>query len=218
VKPTNVKKNLFLLKIITDMSFGVLVLAAGFSQRMGKDKFLLKYNDNQTFLDKIIESYDNELINKIVVVINLNSEKHISSKISSKNKVKIVINNQPELGRFNSIKLGIQYFSSKQSVFLHNSDNPFAEKEVINKLIENNSENSYCVPTFQNKGGHPILISGKIIFDLKNEKDININLKDFLKSYNCKRIEVSCEKILLNINTENEYLTEFEKWKNQNIK
>ena len=39
------------------MQIGVLILAAGFSKRMGENKALLNFNNNYTFLDQIVSQY-----------------------------------------------------------------------------------------------------------------------------------------------------------------
>ena len=48
----------------------VVILAAGKSSRMGNLKFLLKYNERFTFIEKIIDTYQNYNCKEIVVVLN----------------------------------------------------------------------------------------------------------------------------------------------------
>lgn len=200
------------------MNYGVLILAAGFSERMGQLKFLLKFNSKKTFIENIVEQYDIKIISKIVIIVNNEGSLYIPEQISVNKKVKIVINNYPEKGRFYSISKGLKEFIKREKVFIHNSDNPFANYEVLNKIILNSENNTYCVPLHKNKGGHPILLSVEIIKSILNEKNININFKEFLKKFRAIRIEVSEENILTNINTKDEYYTQYEEWKKKNTK
>ena len=91
-----------------------------------------------------------------------------------------------------------------KKVFIHNVDNPFVCQETLELLYENFYNCDYCVPTFENKGGHPIIISNKIIqktFDLPGDK----NLNEFLRQFIRKNVPVQDNKISLNINTKEDY-------------
>ena len=48
----------------------VVILAAGFSSRMKQAKFSLKFDNNRTFLEKIIEEYQTFAGKEIIVVLN----------------------------------------------------------------------------------------------------------------------------------------------------
>ncbi len=188
------------------MNYGVIILAAGNSERMGYPKFTNIYDNNISFLENIIFSYKKLGINKIVVVINSENKKYIEKNNINLGDSKLIINKYPEKGRFYSIITGLKYFSDEKAIFLHNSDNPFAEKDVLEKLIENISNKNFVVPYYNQKGGHPILISKKIVDEIKIEKDESKNFKEVLKKFSKKIIVVNSNKILLNINTPEDYI------------
>ena len=86
-----------------------------------------------------------------------------------------------------------------------NIDNPFLNQETLDILFKEVDNFDYISPSFNGKGGHPFLVSAKVINELKTEKQDQIHLKEFLGKYSKKLEEVNDEKILLNINTMEDY-------------
>ena len=63
----------------------------------------------------------------------------------------------------------------------------------------------YINPYYKNKGGHPILLSTKIIKSIITENKNDLNLKEYLKKYSQNKFNVNDKNVLVNINTINEY-------------
>jgi len=188
------------------MECSVIILAAGRSGRMGKQKFALKFNKKKTFLEEIIDKYNSFGCNEIIVILNAEG-KELFDKTNPKfpGNVKIAINKHPELERFYSLKTGLNYLKNKNKVFVHNVDNPLIEADVLKSLFSYSNEDDYYVPVYKGRGGHPVLLSKNVVEDILAENDITTNLRDFLNRYDSKRIEVESDKVLVNINTEEEY-------------
>lgn len=185
----------------------VVILAAGKSSRMGLPKFALKFSDEHTFLEEIIYQYKKFGCQEIVVVLNEEGTNILEGKyLPISNDVIIVKNNHPEWERFYSIKLGIKSLKEKYPVFIHNVDNPFVNHAVLTSLYNEYEKTDYVIPKHKRRGGHPILISEKIITAIKSEKKNDLVLSDFLNNYTKKVVQVADEKVLTNINTEVAYL------------
>jgi len=183
-----------------------VILAAGRSSRMGVPKFALKFNNQTTFLEEIIDKYNSFGCNKIVVVVNSEGVSVLDeNKIKLSDKIKIVINEHLEWERFYSIKLGLKKSNSYHPVFIHNVDNPFVNPNILSSLFDEITVTNFVVPEFKNKGGHPILVSEKIIKNIISEEKNDLNFRDFLKRFEKKNIEVDDERILVNVNSEKEY-------------
>jgi molybdenum cofactor cytidylyltransferase len=186
--------------------YSAIILSAGKSSRMGVPKFSLRFNETSTFLENIINEYFKFGCNEIVVVLNPDSASYLKQlDLKLPSNTKVVINEHPEWERFYSLKLGAKGLKIPTNTFVSNIDNPFVSQDVLNCLASKGEGFNYVNPTFNRKGGHPFLISEKVIVDLINEEQDQIHLKEFLFSYNRKSVEVRDEKILVNINTEEEY-------------
>jgi len=186
--------------------YSAIILSAGKSSRMGVPKFSLRFNETSTFLENIINEYSNFGCQEIVVVLNPDSASFLKQlDLNFPSNTKIVINEHPEWERFYSLKLGAKGLKIPTNTFVSNIDNPFVNQDVLNRLASTGEGFNYVNPTYNRKGGHPFLISEKVISDLVAEEQDQIHLKEFLGRYIKKSVDVNDEKVLLNINTKEEY-------------
>ncbi|NVO09485.1 MAG: NTP transferase domain-containing protein [Bacteroidales bacterium] len=184
--------------------YSAIILSAGKSSRMGVHKFSLKYNATTTFLENLINQFNNFGCEEIIVVLNPDGKVFLENlKLNLLSKIKIVINEHPEWERFYSLKLAANEFSKYNPTFVSNIDNPFVDLKVLELLAKSDTDYSY--PVFNGRGGHPFLISERVIADLNSEPKDEIHLKEFLGRYSKSAITVNDEKVLLNVNTEEEY-------------
>jgi CTP:molybdopterin cytidylyltransferase MocA len=195
---------------IIEKDFSVIVLAAGKSERVGFPKLLLKYDEYNTFLEHITKEYNEIGAKEIIVVVNAVSKESIKKhKINFPEIVKLAINEHPDWHRFYSLKLGANQVKKNHFVFVHNVDNPFVNQKVLDALLNNSDKADYISPEYNRKGGHPFLISYKIINDLKASDSDEMHLKEFLNQYSGLKVPVNDKNILVNINTLGEYRTYF---------
>ncbi|MCK4663363.1 MAG: NTP transferase domain-containing protein [Bacteroidales bacterium] len=193
-------------KISKSINYNAIILAAGNSQRMGFPKPFLKWKNNITFLEKIINEYHKFNIDKIIIVINKESLKYYNkNEYKFLEKETIIINEHPEYERFYSVKTGITALDNYNPCFIQNVDNPFINQEVLLRLSENIINDGYVSPVYKGISGHPILIGESIIKHLKKIKDHNHNLKDIISQFKRKNIEIPESTILYNINNLKEY-------------
>lgn len=182
-----------------------IILAAGQSQRFGKPKLSLPFDADRTFLEKIIGEYVSFGCEKIVVVINLESKPYFQDAHWMHNDdFEIVINPNPEIGRFSSIKTGLAALDESKPTFIQNVDNPFVNVELLQLLLGSLEKHDAACPAFQKKGGHPLLISASLVKKLKLA-DNGLDFKQYLKEFDIQKPEVTDSKVLANINTAEEY-------------
>ncbi|HOW30416.1 MAG TPA: NTP transferase domain-containing protein [Bacteroidales bacterium] len=180
--------------------FSVVIPAAGNSDRMGQDKVLLKRKDGRTFAGYLIDSYLQAGAGQVVIVVNDKS----LYEFPENDRVKIVVNHFTERGRSYSICLGMNSLAPDLPCFIQNVDNQFISKEIISDLLNGVEDDVYCVPVFNRKSGHPVLIGSEIVKQFRNGEG-TADFKQVLSSY--KRIEIAArdERILLNVNTLEQY-------------
>ncbi len=189
-------------------NYSTIILSAGKSSRMGQPKYALQCPNGKSFLEQIIENFLKFGCREIVVVLNAEGFTDLSKKsdLFPKN-VKFVRNDFPEYQRFYSLKLGAMALENPYPIFVHNVDNPFVCSEVLNELLQNLPNADYILPEFDGKGGHPILLSEKVVQTLRACSENSTHLRDFLTKFSAKRIPVQTSTILANLNTEEDYRT-----------
>lgn len=183
-----------------DARFSVLILAAGNSERMGRNKATLPFGNDLTFAGHLISSYAQSGYSSIIMVVN----ERFSSAFIDSDKVKLVINHHLEKGRSWSVQLGLQNVPCGHSCFIQNIDNPYADADLLLQMCSAISPDRYIVPVFNGKGGHPILLGNRLIDQLRMKSSIP-NLRDALGEFERFEVVSADDRILLNINTPEAY-------------
>ncbi|MCC6684656.1 MAG: nucleotidyltransferase family protein [Bacteroidia bacterium] len=185
----------------------VVILAGGYSLRMGFPKLLLPFNESETFVEQIVKVY-RQITNNIVLVINNEvHQKWLSFFNTRLSGVCIIPNLHPEYGRTHSIQLGLAK-AKTNNVFIQNCDNPFVKKELLTEMLKAAPADGYVSPRVNKKGGHPVLLCGAAINAIMNAPDES-TLKDILSKQ--KRIDYPTDDadILVNIDTAESYFMHF---------
>ncbi len=191
-----------------EKNVSVVILAAGSSERMASPKAFLKFDANSSFIEKIIDTYNCFSCRQIVVVFNAELYQLFCKRYSdylSNDKLRLVLNEHPEFGRFSSVKKGIAELDNVDYCFLQNIDNPFVNTTVLEHIYSSVDNNDYYVPAYAGKGGHPVLINKRIIQSIKITATNTMILNEFLHQFNRKNILTQDKSVLYNINTADDY-------------
>ena len=133
-----------------------IILASGFSTRMGKNKLLMKIN-NEEIISRVIKEVKKSNISNIILVAR---EKTILD-IGKLENVKVVENKEAYLGQSSSIKIGINNSNIDEDFMFFCGDQPFIDFKSINKLIEasKKARESIIIPKVNEKTGSPVIFS-----------------------------------------------------------
>ena len=165
----------------------VIILAAGLSGRMGFPKPFLKWDAKSTFLEKIIAEYFSFGSREIIVVMNNEGYFRVKNEMPQIEKfAKIVINKEPEKGRFRSVQLGLTAIVKRQPCFIQNIDNPFVKFNLLAGMSKHTEPHSYVVPVYEGKGGHPILLSLEITNYILSMDEEDRDLRKLLNKFKRK--------------------------------
>ena len=188
--------------LLPDVS--AIILSSGLSERMGQPKALLKWNHETTFIEKIIGEFHRFGCQQVVCMINTAIETACSTLDVSSN-VKFVVNHHPEWGRFHSIRIGLGTLKGTDFCFIHNVDNPFVNRDIVEKLYLLRDGNSWCSPMYNGKGGHPVLYTRQIAESILGIHYLNTTLADVLNQYPRVSVAMDDDSIHRNINTLEDY-------------
>ena len=129
-----------------------IVMASGFSKRMGLNKLLMKYNDKfliEHTLEKISQC---DFAEKIIVTQYEEIEKLTDN-------FKVVINENAHKGQSESIKLGVKSSEKCDGYMFFVADQPLINQKDIEKLIRVFRENKdfIVIPKYKEKRGNPVI-------------------------------------------------------------
>ena len=145
-----------------------IILAAGESKRMGKNKLSLPYKDKpliqHTFnlVDKI------NFLERIVVISPKNAKELIH--LSFPKDAKIIYNPHPEYGQSHSVALGTQAAKGEAYLFF-TGDQPLLTAELIQEILSHGSKNRIVFPLKENgEPSNPTLFGENFRQDLCSVK------------------------------------------------
>ena len=145
------------------MNFYGIILAAGYSSRMGELKALLPLNGN-TVLSRCIRLLVDGGISDIFVITGHEAEK-IGSEVKALG-MRAVFNPNFDQGMYSSVKAGVMALPSNASAFMVLPvDIPLVRSSTIRALTFDYSDDPTDViyPNFKGQRGHPPLISSELI-------------------------------------------------------
>lgn len=144
-----------------------ILLAAGQSRRMGAFKPLLPFG-NKTVIECCIDYLTKGGVDRIVVVLGHRAEE--VRKVLEGHQVTFAINPDPDSEMGASIAAGIQNLPGPtKATLVALSDHPAVPASIVSTLIEVWTKGSRLViPTWQNRGGHPVLVDLRFKSELLN--------------------------------------------------
>lgn len=142
-----------------------LILAAGKSSRMGRDKALLDYR-GRTFLNHLTY-LALPRVDSVVVVLGHNAGR-IRASLPNSPRVRPVVNARYELGMLSSLQRGLAEAASSDWILWMLVDHPAVRGRTLDALLgaAAGSAAPVVIPRFDGERGHPILLSATVAAEL----------------------------------------------------
>ena len=183
-----------------------LLLAGGESTRMGRPKALLEWG-GETLIEYQINELRQPPVESVIVVLGHRADD--VRPFAERTECDIVVNELWERGRASSLRLGARSLpDDTRTIVILDVDSP-RPRIVIHRLIENHSRASsmITVPTFDGQRGHPTVIDGWLLPELRRVRERSQGLRGLLEAHEGDVVEVpfDSEVVLLGFNTPQEY-------------
>lgn len=183
-----------------------IILAAGYSSRMGDFKPLLKYGP-RTVLERSVRLFQEAGVEDVVVVVGYRRDDLIP--LLRQWNARWAVNERFDDGMFSSIRTGIRALEQrKKAFFLLPVDVPLVRSTTIPDLMEvfERSSPQVAYPCFLGKRGHPPLIAAALCEGILAWHG-NGGLRSFLNTERLRSVEVEVadEHVVLNANTPEHY-------------
>ncbi len=184
-----------------------LILAAGESSRMGRDKALLTYR-GRPFLETILATLRAAGIDHITVVLG----HHAAEILRAANLAgaEVTVNPDYQRGQTSSLQAGLRALDAPdlEAVVLALVDHPTVSAETVRTLVGAYSESRapVVIPTRQGRHGHPVVVSTALfpeLLGLQPHEGANTVIRRHRDA--TRFIEVSDEGVLLDIDDTETY-------------
>ena len=141
-----------------------IILASGFSKRMGDEKLLLEV-DGMPMVERVIKAAQLSFIDEIILVYRQDSIKEIGNQYGAK----ALLNSHAEKGQSEAVKLGVaQAHPGSDGYMFLVGDQPFLSYTTVNKLIEvfNRDRDYIIMPEYNGARGNPVIFPASLKSDL----------------------------------------------------
>ena len=188
-----------------------IILAAGFSTRMGTCKTALPWRNGKTLLRYQAEQFLPAGITPIIVLGSHNAHRQTDCPDGSR----IVINKFSDCGKTSSILAGLQSLPLEfSSVIISAVDQP-RSLYIYQTLLQTYKQTKAPIiaPCYRGKLGHPLLFGECLLPELKNITEASLGLRQVVNKFYLKieKVEFSTSEVLTDLNTPSSYQLELSK-------
>ncbi len=196
-----------------------LILAAGYSSRMGSLKALLPFK-NQILIKKQIQCFKEAGISDVYVVLGHRSDE-IKAALKNEEAVQFIINEGYAEGMLSSVQAGVKGICNKRydAFFLMPVDYPLVQPYTLEILInEFHTGVKTVYPIHKSRKGHPPLISCSLCHAIIHYKGEG-GLKNILKQYDQEAVyvEIGNNTVLIDIDTKQDYTNALKHFESRKI-
>ena len=184
-----------------------IILAAGEGKRMAKVKLTLPLG-NRLLIEWVLQAVKLSPLDKFFLVVRPEDKEII--KIGKNWGAEIVLNYEYRTGMSSSIRKGLNQISSKEleGFFIFLADQPLITPSIIYKMIKSFTpgKKEIIVPFYKDKQGNPVLFDNYWKEELMRLSG-DVGGRVLIKAHpeKIKRVNISSESILLDIDREEDY-------------
>jgi len=185
-----------------------ILLAAGESRRMGRLKALLPWQGS-TLLEHQVNSLLEGGVDQVVVVLGHRAPE-LAAKLNGKVGASCTVNPDYLQGKTTSLKAGVRSAKDFQPsvILILNVDQP-RKPETVRELLRCHAiaDSLITIPTFDGKGGHPILLASDLLPEIENIEEESQGLKAVTLRHgeSTFRVDLATPEVLWDLNTPEDY-------------
>ena len=181
-----------------------IIMASGFSRRMGRNKLMLLYN-GKPLIDNVMDHITGSGL-KSVFLVSGNEEVLERGRLKN---INTIYNGNADAGQSESIKAGILNSPESDGYMFFAGDQPLLDEETIKLLADCFEENSDCIiiPAFNGMKGSPVIFPKRFKEELLALTG-DTGGREVIKNHpgSVLLVEVKDNSMLLDIDTKEEYM------------
>lgn len=182
-----------------------IILAAGFSTRMGICKTTLPWRNHPSLLRYQIEQFLQVNITPIVVLGSHNADRQANCPPGAQ----AVIKADSQSGKASTILAGLACLPQDLSTVTISAVDQPRSASIYQALLQTYRQEQALItaPCYLGKLGHPVLFSHRLLPDLKQISDSTLGLRKLIQDWpaNIKKVEFAGPEVLIDINDPDTY-------------
>ena len=182
-----------------------ILLAAGESTRMGRTKALLPWAGTTLIASQVRQLREGGA-SPVIVVLGADAEA-IRPHVPAGGTV--VVNEGYAEGRASSLRAGANALPDDAGPIIILSVDQPTRHELMRQLLDEHewADALITVPSFERHRGHPVVLSGSLLGELRSASESDRGLRGILERHaaGVREVEVTSEVVRLDVNTPEEY-------------
>ncbi|GAA0744780.1 molybdenum cofactor cytidylyltransferase [Clostridium oceanicum] len=180
-----------------------IIMASGFSKRMGKNKLMMNFK-GKPIIKHVIDNIKNICFNEIIFI---GRDKDVLD-IAKKEGLNTFENTKAYKGKSEAIKIAVKNAKTSDGYMFLVGDQPFIDEKTIKTLLDvfEKNKDKIIIPKYRGRKGNPTIFPFKYKDDLMKITG-DEGGKTIINSNLDKRIfvQINSEKPLIDIDTMEEY-------------
>ena len=187
--------------------FGIVILAAGSSRRMGKPKQLLAF-EGTTLLNRVMSLACQSSDNPIIVVLGANAD--VIKENLTVSRAEVIVNEGWEEGMASSLRKGLvemnERYPEVDGVMILVGDQPYLNKQYIQQLLEAQNKSGLPIAACSYEGiiGTPVLFHKSVFPELMALQG-DVGAKKIIQNRKQDVVTVLFDKGIVDIDTPEDY-------------
>jgi CTP:molybdopterin cytidylyltransferase MocA len=181
-----------------------IVLAAGFSSRMGQPKALLDWGGEPLLAYQVNQLREAGVDEVIVVLGHMSDEIH---RHIGKLPCRVMFNPRHQMGRAGSLRIGAKAVSrDADAIVVINVDQPRPAAFLRDLIAAHEEGRAATCPTADGHRGHPVIVAGALRAEMMEATDEQGGLHGVLAAHNGDLTDVPMDSVChVDFNTPDEY-------------
>ncbi len=183
-------------------------MAAGKSERMGRNKLLLRLDD-RAVIEHVLNAIAAAHIHETVVVLGHQPEELIDFVASRRDAVRIVVNRDYAHGMATSFQKGLRALRRVDAAFLVLGDQPTLDYNLLDVMMRHLADHREALivsPMWEGKKGHPVLFRSELFSEILG-LDKTETIRDVIHRHAGRLLTVEApEWTVMDMDTPGDYL------------
>jgi molybdenum cofactor cytidylyltransferase len=181
-----------------------IVLAAGYSRRMGSAKALLTLGD-ESFIERVVRALRDGGCEPLIVVVGVGAEHEAAAAVAESMGASVVINEDPHSEQIDSLRLAMESVPAEAAgMIVSPVDVPLVSASLVDALIAafETSGKALVLPGREGRHGHPVLF-GRALYDELLRHPLPGGARDVVHAHlnEAAVVEIQEEMILKDVDT-----------------
>lgn len=177
----------------TDLVISSIVLAAGYSSRMGQPKALLDWG-GEPLLAYHIKQLKEAGVDEVIVVLGHQAD-DIHRKIGHL-PCRVMLNPRYQMGRAGSLRIGAKAVTrDADAIIVINVDQPRPASFLHDLIAAHEPEKAATRPTAEGHRGHPVIVAGSLREEMMQASDEAGGLHGVLAAHNGAVADVEMDSL-----------------------